>query len=97
MMPAYMLVIREEPVRDEAAMAEYQRINRETPRSFDLKPLIVYGAMEAIEGRAPDGVILLEFPNADEARAWYNSPGYQSALPHRHKAADYRVILIEGL
>lgn len=96
-MPAYMIFIRDEPVRDEAEMAEYQRMNRENVGQFQIKPLVVYGATEGVEGPAPDGVIMLEFPSVDEAKAWYNSPAYQAALPHRQKAADYRAFIVEGL
>lgn len=96
-MPAYMIFIRDEPVRDEAEMAEYQRINRENAGQFPVKPLVVYGAIEGVEGAAPDGVIMLEFPSVEEARAWYDSPGYQAALPHRKNAADYRAFIVEGL
>jgi uncharacterized protein (DUF1330 family) len=96
-MTAYMLFIREEPIRDPEAMAEYQRMNAANQGGgFKLKRLIVYGAMEAIEGKAPDGLIMLEFPSAEEAKAWYNSPGYQGAIPFRQKGADYRAILVEG-
>ena len=96
-MPAYLIVMRESPVRDPDAYAEYQRMNREKPSEFKLKPLAVYGATEAFEGEAPDGVIVLEFPTMDEARAWYNSPAYQAALPYRLKAADFRSFIVEGL
>lgn len=96
-MPAYLIAQREGPVRDEAAMAEYQRMNRENPGDFKLKPLAVYGATDALEGDAPDGTIIIEFPSVEEARAWYNSPGYQAAIPFRQKAADYRIFIVEGL
>ena len=100
-MTAYMIFLREEPIRDAAALAEYQRMNRENQGAFKddfkLKPLVVYGATEAVEGKAPDGIIVLEFPSVAEAKAWYNSPAYQAALPHRMKAADYRAIIVEGL
>ncbi|SDA36969.1 DUF1330 domain-containing protein, partial [Sphingomonas sp. NFR15] len=46
---------------------------------------------------APDGVVVLEFPSVEEARAWYQSPGYQAALQHRLKATTYRVIITEGV
>ncbi|HTZ69503.1 MAG TPA: DUF1330 domain-containing protein [Acetobacteraceae bacterium] len=95
-MPAYMIFMREEPVRDAAAMADYQRMNREKTGGFSIKPLVVYGATEAVEGKAPDGVIVLEFPDVTAAKAWYNSPGYQAALPHRLKAAEYRAFIVEG-
>lgn len=98
-MAAYMIFIRDEPVRDPAEMAEYQRKNRETmgQQRFDLKPLVVYGETIAVEGPKPDGVIVLEFPDVAEAQAWYNSPGYQAALPHRLNAADYRAIIVQGV
>jgi uncharacterized protein (DUF1330 family) len=31
------------------------------------------------------------------ARSWYDSPAYQTAVQHRLKGADYRVIFVEGL
>ncbi len=96
-MAAYVLFIREDPVKDEEAMATYQRLNRENMGGFPIKPLAVYGAMEALEGEAPDGVVFLEFPSVEDAKAWYNSPGYQEALPHRMKAAHYRAFIVEGL
>jgi uncharacterized protein (DUF1330 family) len=96
-MTAYMIFLREEPVRDAAEMAEYQRMNRENKGDFKIKPLVVYGAIEAVEGKAPDGMIIVEFPTVADAKAWYNSPGYQAALPHRIKAAEYRAMIVEGL
>ena len=100
-MPAYMLFIRESAVVDPAALAAYSTANRSHARTFveryGLKPLAVYGAAEAFEGEAPDGVVLLEFPDAAAARAWYASPEYQAALPDRHKGAPYRALLLEGL
>ena len=96
-MPVYMLFIRDEPVRDAAEMAEYQRLNRENKGDFKIKPLVVYGATEAVEGKAPDGMVMVEFPTVEDAKAWYNSPGYQAALPHRKKAADYRAFIVQGL
>jgi uncharacterized protein (DUF1330 family) len=95
-MPAYMIFIREEPIRDPVSMAEYSRINRENIGKFPMKPLVVYGKTEAVEGEAPDGTIVLEFPSVADAKAWYNSPEYQTALPYRMKAADYRAYIIEG-
>lgn len=96
-MPAYLIVLREEPVRDADALAEYQRMNRENLGS-ELKPtpLVVYGKMEALEGTPPDGVIVLQFPSVEDAKAWYNRPEYQAALPLRLKAAAHRAIIVEG-
>lgn len=95
-MATYILFMREGAVADPAAMAAYQARNRETSPSNGLKPLVIYGRLEALEGEAPDGVVLLEFPDKAAAMAWYNSPEYQSAIPLRQQAAPYRAILMEG-
>jgi uncharacterized protein (DUF1330 family) len=96
-MTAYVLCIREDKVRDPAAMEKYQRMNREGPRDPNLKPLVIYGATEALEGHAPDGMVLMHFPTVEDAKAWYNSLNYQAAIPFRKQAADYRVMIIQGM
>jgi uncharacterized protein (DUF1330 family) len=96
-MAVYMLFMREAPVRDAAEMAIYNDMNRAAPRDPKLVPLSVYGKIEALEGDAPDGVILLQFPTLEDAQAWYHSPAYQAALPHRKNGADYRAMIIQGL
>jgi uncharacterized protein (DUF1330 family) len=100
-MPAYMLFLREDAVTDPEAMQIYSAMNRQSAgvfvEQYGIKPLAVYGATEAFEGEAPDGVIILQFPSADDARAWYASPEYQAALPHRKRGAEYRALLVEGL
>jgi uncharacterized protein (DUF1330 family) len=96
-MAAYAIFIREEGVVDEEAMAEYRNRNRSNAPAVPVKPLVVYGAMEAMEGDAPDGIVVLEFANLDDARAWYNDPAYQEATILRRKGApSYRCVLVEG-
>lgn len=99
-MPAYMIFTREGPVSDQAALDAYSQANRAAAGTFrekyGIKPLVVYGAIEAVEGDAPDGIVMLEFPTADDARAWYHSPEYQAALPHRQRGAHYRAVIVEG-
>ena len=95
-MPAYVIFWREDPVRDPDEMAKYQNSTRSDPRQYHLKPLVVYGKSEAIEGDAPDGVVVLEFPTVEDAKAWYYSPDYQAAAVHRKNAADYRAVIVEG-
>jgi uncharacterized protein (DUF1330 family) len=97
-MPAYVIFVRDTPIRDEAEMAEYQRLAIAGMASGEHKVIsrIHPGPAEALEGEAPTGVVMLEFPTMEEARAWYHSPGYQAAAPHRKAATDYRVFLVEG-
>ena len=97
-MPAYLIVFREGPVRDQAEMDEYQRQTRQMKGAdFKLQPLVAYGALHALEGAPPDAVIMLQFPTVEDAKAWYQSPAYQAALPHRLKSADFRAVIVEGL
>lgn len=100
-MPAYIIVYRESPVTDQAAIDEYSRLNRENASAFQeefgIRPLVVYGASDALEGSNPDGIVMLQFPTVEDARAWYDSPAYQKALTIRKEAADWRVVIVEGL
>lgn len=100
-MPAYIVFIREEPVRDGDALARYSASNRSNAgvfvEKYGLKPLSVYGANETLEGDEADGVVLLEFPDMAAARGWYDGPEYQAAIPDRHTGAHYRAIMFEGL
>ena len=100
-MPAYMIFTRTGPVTDQAEMDAYGAANRANAgryvADYGLKPLSVYGKLDAVEGPAPEGIVLLEVPSADAARAWYASPEYQTAMEHRLKGAPYTAVIIEGL
>ena len=96
-MPAYVIFMRESAIRDQAEMDIYQRTARAKPTDPKPTPLVVYGPMQALEGEAPDGVVLLQFPTVEDAKAWYYSPEYQAAAPHRIKGADYRAFIVQGL
>ncbi|MFC3069136.1 DUF1330 domain-containing protein [Phenylobacterium soli] len=95
-MAAYAIFIRNR-LDDPDELAVYAKKAGAARGDHQLKPLAYYGAAETWEGETADGVVLLEFPDMDAARAWYNSPAYQEALAHRKKAADYRVVLVQGL
>ena len=94
-MAVYIVFIREGEIVDAEAMARYQSGNRAGPPS-GMKPLAVYGAMETFEGEAADGVVILEFPDKEAAKAWYFSEEYQERAKHRIQAAPYRCMMVEG-
>jgi uncharacterized protein (DUF1330 family) len=96
-MPAYAIFVREGAVTDPEAMSKYQSGNRAGTPVANIKPLVVYGAMEQLEGEPCDGVVILEFPNMQAARDWYYSDDYQARIPFRQQAAPYRAFLVEGL
>ena len=96
-MSVYVLFIREGAIRDKSAIDTYERMNRQNPRDPKLTPLVVYGAIEPLEGAAPDGMVMLQFPTLEDAEAWYKNPAYQAAIPYRQKGADYRAFIVQGL
>jgi uncharacterized protein (DUF1330 family) len=95
-MTAYVIFIRN-AITDAEEMATYGQKAAGARGDHPMTPLAFYGPVETLEGDKADGVVLISFPTMDAAKAWYNSPAYQEALPHRLKGADYRVILAEGL
>ena len=50
-----------------------------------------------VEGTWPGHLIVIEFPDAEHARAWYESPAYQAILPLRTEHSDGSAILVEGV
>ncbi|MEJ6010052.1 DUF1330 domain-containing protein [Novosphingobium aquae] len=97
-MATYMIFIREGAIVDHEAMAAYQSGNRGAKAAASaMKPLVVYGELETLEGDAADGVVVLQFPDRDAAKAWYFSPEYQEKVKLRQKAAPYRCLMVEGL
>ncbi len=56
------------------------------------------GAIQSLEGNwSPRAIIIVEFPSAEHARAWYASPEYASALRVRDQALSRNLILVEGV
>lgn len=95
-MAAYVVFIRDR-ITDAEAFALYGPMAREARGDIPLKPLAFYGPHETWEGEEADGVVVIEFPDAETAHRWYDSPGYQAAKKQRLKGADYRVVMVEGL
>jgi uncharacterized protein (DUF1330 family) len=58
----------------------------------------VHGAtVEVVEGEWPGTVVLIEFPDLERARAWYDSPAYREILPLRTRHIEADVIMVEGV
>jgi len=58
---------------------------------------LVHGAIpEVIEEPFPGSIVVIEFPNIERARAWYESDAYQEILPLRTENSDSVAIVIDG-
>lgn len=56
------------------------------------------GRAEAKEGGLqPHRVVILEFPDLDTAKRWYDSPEYQAIIGYRTKASRTDLIMVEGV
>jgi len=59
---------------------------------------IVHGAtVEVREGPWPGTIVVIEFPDVDSARAWYDSDAYQAILPQRTDHIAGSAIIVEGV
>lgn len=94
-MPAYFIV--EVEVTNPTGYAQYVPLAGASVAKHGGRFIVRGGNAELIEGsQPPKRVVVLEFPDAAAAKAWYNSPDYQEALKIRLANSQARVILVEG-
>ncbi len=94
-MPAYMIFIREQTLNRAELEAYWSKVAA-TLDGVPIKVLSAYGAHTTLEGPDVEGVVIAEFPSAEAARQWYESPVYQDAANHRRLGAIYRGLIVEG-
>jgi uncharacterized protein (DUF1330 family) len=94
---ATYIVFTRESTQDKDELAIYSSKVGETFKGHPVKILAAYGPQQVLEGDAPEGVVIIEFPTTADARGWYDSPAYQEVAQHRFKGARYRAVLVEGL
>jgi uncharacterized protein (DUF1330 family) len=95
-MPAYVIAdVRD--VRDVEPLLEYRRRNTDTVANHGGRFLVRGGEAELLEGTWPtQRMVVMEFPDADAARAWWKSEEYEAIKPLRRGASDTNIILVEG-
>lgn len=95
-MSAY--VISDVEILDRELIGEYRILAQDSIARYGGRYLARGGAIEAIEGGwNPKGLIIIEFPDMERARAWYRSPEYAKALQVRGRALDRRLICVDGV
>jgi uncharacterized protein (DUF1330 family) len=94
--PAYVLVDCE--VTDPARYENYKKLAPAAIAKYGGRYLVRGGATSSLEGDwRPNRVVILEFPDADTARRFYDSPEYRGARAERAGAANMKMLLVEGL
>ncbi len=94
-MAAYVVASLAE-VKDPDLMSKYAEIAIQTVAAHGGK-FLESGDIEKLDGEwnVLSGVVI-EFPNKEAAKAWYNSPEYQAALPMRLNATQSSLLLFPG-
>jgi len=94
-MATYIVFMRES-TREAAELGTYSEKVGATLGGHPVTVLAAYGRQEVLEGPEVEGVVILEFPSFEAAKAWYDSPAYREVREHRFRGADYRAVIVEG-
>ncbi len=94
---ASYIVFTRESTQDQSELDIYLAKAGKTFKGHPVKVLAAYGPQQGLEGQEPEGVVIVEFPSTEAARAWYDSAAYQELVQHRFKGASYRAVLVEGV
>ena len=82
---------------DRAALEAYWAAVRPTMAGYSARMLSSYRPFDLIEGDMPiEAIVLVEFEDQDQARAWYSSPAYRAVKPLRAGAGRFTGLLVEG-
>ena len=95
-MAAYFIAFRDK-MHDPARYAAYAQKAGPTLAGGGAKLLVGNGALTPLEGECPDGVVIIEFPDVQAARAWYESPAYQAVIGERLAVTEGRAVIVEGM
>ena len=94
--PAYVIVNVD--VTDPERYEEYKAGTPESVTSHGGRFVVRGGDVEVWEGdpQLLGRLVVLEFPDADAARGWYRSEGYQRLKAIRESASTADMIMVEG-
>jgi uncharacterized protein (DUF1330 family) len=95
-MPAYVIVSVE--IHDPVAYEEYKKMTPGSLAPFGGRFIVRGGETEVLEGSwRPPRLVVLEFPDAERARAWWASPEYAEAKALRQRIASTEMLLAVGV
>ena len=95
-MPAYVII--ETDVHDAEQYERYKAASPEAVRSGGGRFVARGGELAVLEGDwDPSRVVILEFPDLEAAKRWYDSPEYVEVRKLRQGAANLRMVAVQGL
>ena len=95
-MSAYVIV--EIDVLDPAGYEEYKKLAGATVEKYGGKYIVRGGKTEVLEGNwRPKRIVVLQFESMQRAREWLNCEEYRDPRKMRHRTAETKMILVEGV
>lgn len=83
-------------VKDPDKLATYAKGAGPTLAAHGGEFIMAAPVLETLTGQGKfDKYVQIKFPDADAARAWYNSDEYQALIPDRDEGADMLFTLVE--
>jgi len=96
-MPAYVIAAVEDSW-DQDKLVQYREGNTEAVAAHGGRFVARGGATAVLEGDwDPQRIVLIEFPDMDAARAWYESDDYAPLRELRRSASTTNIVAVEGL
>ena len=94
-MPAYVVV--DIAVHDAKTYERYKELAQSSLALYGGRYVARGGTTTILEGSwSPKRLVILEFPDALRARAWWDSPEYAPAKAIRQKCARTERLIVEG-
>jgi uncharacterized protein (DUF1330 family) len=99
--PAYVIAeVEKDPTKtqDPAAARKYAEEAPKSLAAFDARYMVAGGKVQAVEGEAPKGyIVVIAFDSLEKAHAWYDSPAYAAIRPIRQNSTKSRILIVEGV
>ena len=95
-MTAYVIV--DIDVSDPIRYEEYKKLAAPTVELYGGKYIARGGKTETLEGDwRPNRLVILQFPDIEQAKTWLHSDEYGAAKSIRHQTAISKMVVIEGV
>ena len=95
-MPAYVIV--ETDIHDPEQYERYKAASPDAVAAGGGRFVVRGGELAVLEGDwNPPRLVVLEFPDLETAKRWYESERYQEVKTLRDGAANLRMVAVEGV
>lgn len=90
-------IVAQVKINDHEAYDAYKKVSGLSVEAYGGRFLARGGKMEILEGTSDaERVVVIEFPDAETARLWYDSPEYREARAIRANASKALFILVSA-